>query len=766
MLLSRQIVFLLLLVSTGNLFAQNIAINTTGTAAAAANLFEVTQPAGAANNSVGIFASHLGTATNTYAIWAQATGATNKYAIVVPAGGGKVGIGTTVPQVSLHVLSDIPNTTTALHPYRAGAIIEGDQNTFGGRLSIMQANSNSSMTLFRTNGTLAAPTALLSGELMGALSFGGYDGTIVNSCLNINSYAAENWTGTAHGSDLAFNTINISAGASFAGTEKMRITSEGKVGIGLTAPLGSLHIASISSNFADRMSNTANEGANFIFRKARGTVAAPLVVQNGDELGKFIVAGYDGSGYIMTGGISGIVNGVVAAGSIPTDLVFGVNSVNMGNPTSNEAMRITNTRNVGIGSNAPAVRLEVSGSEANNQVGAGTSAVIRLVNTNAATGGRLSELQFGHTATTKFAAISGAISDGGNNSRGDLLFSTRNAPTDANLTERMRIDGAGNVGIAVSNPAYLLEVNGTFGFGDGTAGSYRSRTETRNDAGLIATQSGFFQTAAPSPSTSWPTSTASASSNFDASGNATSWWHLIDTRHSNNGNNYALQISGGFFDQSLYYRKTNNSASTPWSKLVTTATSVMAPSVSFPDGLANPVAIVKGTGAAWSYVVTAGKNLYITSYYSGIAAGNVLSVGGTTVIDGLCAFNSASNPTIMKLPVVAPGGATVAGPAASAITGFEVPAVVTPITQTNLSTTPYTVTAGKTLVILQVYMTGGSTLSASIDGGTTYFNVKVGYSNVSGAGNPNDPPAVPIILPAGTKVKMSLNGNSFNGYEF
>lgn len=70
-------------------------MNTTGAAAVAANMFEVTQAGG--NNTVGIFSKHTGTGTNAYAIWAEATGATNKYAIVVPAGEGFVGIGTTTP---------------------------------------------------------------------------------------------------------------------------------------------------------------------------------------------------------------------------------------------------------------------------------------------------------------------------------------------------------------------------------------------------------------------------------------------------------------------------------------------------------------------------------------------------------------------------------------------------------------------------------------------------------------------------------------------
>jgi len=132
---------------------------------------------------------------------------------------------------------------------------------------------------------------------------------------------------------------------------------------------------------------------------------------------------------------------------------------------------------------------------------------------------------------------------------------------------------AGNVGIGQPvKAAYNLEVNGSFGFGDGTVGSYRSRTESRADAGLMASQSGFFQTSAPSPGANWHMAPAGvATTGLDASGNAQSWWHLIDSRHSNNANNYALQIAGSFFDQYLYYRKTNNNGAQAWSQLLSSA---------------------------------------------------------------------------------------------------------------------------------------------------------------------------------------------------
>jgi hypothetical protein len=48
---------------------------------------------------------------------------------------------------------------------------------------------------------------------------------------------------------------------------------------------------------------------------------------------------------------------------------------------------------------------------------------------------------------------------------------------------------------------------------------------------------------------------------------AGSWWHLTQTRHSNPGNNYAMQIAGSFFDQQLFYRKVNNNGATAWTKV-------------------------------------------------------------------------------------------------------------------------------------------------------------------------------------------------------
>jgi len=86
-------------------------------------------------------------------------------------------------------------------------------------------------------------------------------------------------------------------------------------------------------------------------------------------------------------------------------------------------------------------------------------------------------------------------------------------------------------------------------------GEFDSRTEHKDNAGLQGDQgakSGFYQASTP---VNYPSI-------------ATGWWHLLDVRHSNPTNNYAMQFSGSFFDQELWFRKVNNNPSQPWSKVV------------------------------------------------------------------------------------------------------------------------------------------------------------------------------------------------------
>ncbi|MFC0183651.1 hypothetical protein ACFFJX_14255 [Pseudarcicella hirudinis] len=89
----------------------------------------------------------------------------------------------------------------------------------------------------------------------------------------------------------------------------------------------------------------------------------------------------------------------------------------------------------------------------------------------------------------------------------------------------------------------------------GNYGESNMRTEMRHDAGLkgIDAKSGFYQTNTP---VNYPVG-------------ASGWWHLLDIRHSNIGNNYAMQFSGSFIDQRLWFRKTNDNPQQAWREVVT-----------------------------------------------------------------------------------------------------------------------------------------------------------------------------------------------------
>ncbi|MES2514023.1 MAG: hypothetical protein V4580_07750 [Bacteroidota bacterium] len=170
----------------------------------------------------------------------------------------------------------------------------------------------------------------------------------------------------------------------------------------------------------------------------------------------------------------------------------------------------------------------------------------------------------------------------------NFLGTTDNQALDfrTNNINRMRILTNGNVGIGTTAPVYTLDLNnGTFGFGNAN-----SRTESRNDAGLqgnAGAQSGFFETSTPT--------------NYPAG--ATSWWHLIDTRHSNSGNNYALQISGSFFDQKLFFRKTNSNAAQAWTEILSSANSPVCVSLAS-DYIVNTAAFATVTGMSVTFVAT------------------------------------------------------------------------------------------------------------------------------------------------------------------
>ena len=156
-----------------------------------------------------------------------------------------------------------------------------------------------------------------------------------------------------------------------AGTERMRITSAGNVGIGTNNPTTTLSVYNATTSI---ISVSGDSGTAFIsarssnditapalnFRKYRGTTATPLTINTGDNLGNSNYLGYDGTALITAAQITALAETVAGTGDISGALTFLTRPAGTGTSTT-ERVRITSAGNVGIGTNNPSTRLDVSG---------------------------------------------------------------------------------------------------------------------------------------------------------------------------------------------------------------------------------------------------------------------------------------------------------------------------------------------------------------------------------------------------------------------
>jgi hypothetical protein len=154
---------------------------------------------------------------------------------------------------------------------------------------------------------------------------------------------------------------------------------------------------------------------------------------------------------------TGTGTAILATGEVPGRLVFATTADGESSPTIR--MTIKNDGKVGLGTINPGALLHVSGP------GQTTSAIDTAGDTNllvtdegfaAGNGG---SLIFGASnGTYRFASIKGLLTDGTDNSQGNIAFSTRNATADTELTERLRITVDGRVGIGTVNPGAPLDI--------------------------------------------------------------------------------------------------------------------------------------------------------------------------------------------------------------------------------------------------------------------------------------------------------------------
>jgi hypothetical protein len=338
--------------------------------------------------------------------------------------------------------------------------VEGSTSASRGILSSQFGSNTSGAALgfSKARGTWASPTAIADGDYIGALIAQPYDGTsylapaiagfIVNGTVS---------TGTA---PVDF-VINTGSNGANGGTERVRITSDGNVGIGTTAPERLLHV-----NGAARLTPTttpATPAAGDLFFDSAASNALKFydgsawqTVGTGTGSGDFKK---DGS-VAMTGNLKLGANYISNDGGASEGLAF---------DTSGNA---NFTGNLGVGTATPGNRLEVyksADSSTNliiNNPNTGTNAESGLqLNTNAGSvgyfwtgGSNHNQAQYrGRVMMTSDGTNGAGIGIEAIGGSSDIRFS---AGGNLNADERMRITSTGNVGIGTDTPARLLHVNG------------------------------------------------------------------------------------------------------------------------------------------------------------------------------------------------------------------------------------------------------------------------------------------------------------------
>jgi hypothetical protein len=268
---------------------------------------------------------------------------------------GMVGIGTASPKTSLHIQNGGGDGTFTIGQDLGFGTAIAMQIVHSGTNVFFERRNNDGglapdITLSKTRGTVTNPTVIVSGDTLGLFNFRGHDG--INALTIGASFGAISEGVIASNKTPAYLHFDTAPGIIADDvTERMRITSEGLIGIGTTSPYAKLSV--VGQTVAEYFTATSTTA----------TSTLPNLSLTNLLFGSDYVTDLVGNGLSLVGGALTVATSTFDLDPNLIDLTQGWTL--MGD-TSNKAIAtstlfIAESGNVGIGTTTPLAPLVVVG---------------------------------------------------------------------------------------------------------------------------------------------------------------------------------------------------------------------------------------------------------------------------------------------------------------------------------------------------------------------------------------------------------------------
>ena len=358
---------------------------------------------------------------------------------------GSLGIGTTAPTSSFDVRGAITANVQGTATGQGGEVRFQELAAGGSNYVALRApdalGSNITLTLPTSAGTL---NQVLTTDGSGALSWttpaASSSGTFL---ANNGTAAAPTFSFTGDTNTGMYNVAADTLGFSTNGSNRIVVDPSGNVGIGITSPSSRLSVQNSGANVTGfTVGSAASSDATIFLRR---TVATPAQNDYGALLGFGDQFGTEHLG-------AGIAVKQTTADDDQTGLAFLVHPSTSTNSGLAEALLIDHSGNVGIGTTAPAGRLDVKGTFGSHLVLGDVSQAGTIGFRRGSDGANTTSIGYDSAAaanTFSFKNTSGG---------GNFIYSLNVGGS--SQQEVMRIDNSGNVGIGTTAPGTLLDVRG------------------------------------------------------------------------------------------------------------------------------------------------------------------------------------------------------------------------------------------------------------------------------------------------------------------